>query len=83
MTGQPVRRNMTPDELWLAGGQLFGESPGRQSRLAEVLGYDRSAVSRWLSGATPIPIHASLLVRYMLIFGLPVEDTEPAEMSSD
>ncbi|MEP3665781.1 MAG: hypothetical protein ABJN42_03490 [Roseibium sp.] len=68
-----IRQKMTPDELRLAGVALFGDAPGWQRRLAEVMGYDRSAMTRWLSGAVPMPMHASLLVRYMLQYGLPVE----------
>jgi transcriptional regulator with XRE-family HTH domain len=71
MDKMPVREKMTPDELRLAGVSLFGDEPGWQRKLAEVMGYDRSAVTRWLSGAVPIPMHASLLVQYMIIFGLP------------
>lgn len=62
---------ITPGELRLAGIGLFGDKPGWQSRLAEALGYDRSSVTRWLSGAVPVPVHASLLVKYMMRYGPP------------
>ena len=71
MSGPVIRQKMTPDELRLAGVSLFGAAPGWQRRLAETMGYDRSAVTRWLSGAVPIPLHASLLVQYMLAYGPP------------
>lgn len=64
---------LSPEELRLAGLRLFGEKPGWQSRLADTLGVDRSSVTRWLSGSVPVPLHASLLVRYVLIYGLPLE----------
>ena len=62
---------MTAGDLRIAGIKLFGERPGWQSRLAEAMGYDRSSVTRWLSGSVPMPRHASLLVRYMLRYGPP------------
>lgn len=66
-----LRFRITPDELRRSGLFLFGDGPGWQSRLAENLGVDRSAVTRWLSGSVPVPVYASLLVRYMTRFGLP------------
>ena len=60
-----------PEELRLSGLRLFGETSGWQTRLATHLGVDRSSVTRWLSGAVPVPLGASLLVRYMLMHGLP------------
>lgn len=71
MGAEPSSWQLRPGELRLAGIELFGDKPGWQSRLAEVLGYDRSSVTRWLSGAVPVPRHASLLVRYMQRYGLP------------
>lgn len=62
---------LTAEELRRAGIRLFGEAPGWQSRLAETIGVDRSAVTRWLSASVPVPLYASLLVRYMLVFGTP------------
>jgi transcriptional regulator with XRE-family HTH domain len=62
---------LTAEELRRAGIRLFGEAPGWQSRLAETIGVDRSAVTRWLSASVPVPLYASLLVRYMLAFGTP------------
>lgn len=64
---------LSPEELRLAGLKLFGEKAGWQSRLADTLGVDRSSVTRWLSGSVPVPLHASLLVRYVLTYGLPLE----------
>lgn len=70
----PARRSLehlrlSPEELRLAGLKLFGEAPGWQSRLASEMGFDRSAITRWLNGVAPVPLHASLLVRYMLTHG--------------
>jgi hypothetical protein len=62
---------ISPEELRLAGLELFGDRPGWQSKLANTLGVDRSSVTRWLSGSVPVPLHASLLVRYTMTFGLP------------
>lgn len=63
--------SMSPDDLRIAGISLFGDTPGWQSRLAENLGVDRSAVTRWLSGTSKVPLHTALLVRYMLAYGTP------------
>ncbi|MCE6959282.1 helix-turn-helix domain-containing protein [Cereibacter sphaeroides] len=62
---------LTPDELREAGIRLFGDRPGWQSRLAEATGVDRSSITRWLGGSIPVPLHISLLVRYMLRYGPP------------
>jgi transcriptional regulator with XRE-family HTH domain len=66
-----TRGRLSAEELRRAGIRLFGAAPGWQSRLAETIGVDRSAVTRWLSASVPVPIYASLLVRYMLEFGTP------------
>lgn len=44
---------MTPAELEAIGLALYG--PAWRSRLAEVLGSDRSRVSRWAAGKRAIP----------------------------
>ncbi|MFX4299890.1 hypothetical protein [Pseudosulfitobacter pseudonitzschiae] len=62
---------LSPEELRLAGLKLFDGKAGWQSRLADILGVDRSSVTRWLSGSVPVPLNASLLVRYALTYGLP------------
>lgn len=83
MAGQLGSDRMTPDELKLAGQSVFGSAPGWQSRLAENMGYDRSSVSRWLSGAVPMPLHATLLMRYMLTFGAPEMAFKNGSVQSD
>ncbi|MCH8491112.1 MAG: helix-turn-helix domain-containing protein [Oceanicaulis sp.] len=65
------RFRITAEELRQAVKKLFGDTPGWQTRLAERLGVDRSAITRWLAGATPVPLYASLLIHYMLKFGVP------------
>lgn len=65
------RLAMTPEDLRIAGVSLFGDAPGWQSRLAENLGVDRSAVTRWLSGTSKVPMTTALLMRYMLAYGEP------------
>lgn len=67
----PENMRLSPEELRLAGLRLFGDKIGWQTTLARSLGVDRSSVTRWLSGSVPAPLGASLLVRYMLIYGLP------------
>ena len=64
---------LSPEDLRTAGLQLFGEKTGWQSRMAEAIGVDRSAITRWLNGPVPVPLYASLLIRYMLLHGLPQE----------
>lgn len=80
------RLRLSAEDLRRAGLDLFGDAPGWQSRLAEAVGVDRSAVTRWLSGAVPVPLYASLLVRYMLRFGTPRQvfgSGRPASSCSD
>lgn len=64
-------RPLSPDAIRRIGVYLFGESFGWQSRMAECMGYDRSAISRWLNGSVPMPRHASLLLLYMEKIGVP------------
>lgn len=46
---------MSAEDLRVAGLKLFGPERGWQSRLAEALGVNRAAVTRWLSGSVPVP----------------------------
>lgn len=55
---------MTAEELRAAAIALFGER-GWMSRLAEVLGVDRSTVSRWFGGL-PVPGPAAAAVNAMV-----------------
>lgn len=65
---------MTAEELRRAATTLFGEHPGWQSRLARALKVQRSAVSRWIAGMTPIPGPVEAAVACWLAHGPP----EPA-----
>lgn len=56
---------LTPDDLALAGAQLFGRW-GWQTRLAEALEVDGSTVRRWVSGAVTVPQPAKVAIRLML-----------------
>jgi hypothetical protein len=60
-----------PDAIRRIGVVLFGAAPGWQSRMAECMGYDRSAVTRWLNGSVSMPRHAALLLLYMEKYGVP------------
>ncbi|WP_411839771.1 helix-turn-helix domain-containing protein [Paracoccus sp. ME4] len=64
-------RPLSPDAIRRIGVSLFGDGAGWQSRMAERMGYDRSAVTRWLNGSVPMPRHASLLLLYMERYGVP------------
>lgn len=46
---------MSAEDLRQAGLKLFGPGRGWQSRMADALGVNRAAVSRWLSGSVPVP----------------------------
>lgn len=65
-----------PEAIRRLGASLFGEAPGWQSRMAECMGYDRSAITRWLNGTVPMPRHAALLLLYMEKFGVPATALE-------
>jgi transcriptional regulator with XRE-family HTH domain len=73
---------LSPEELRLSGLELFGDRKGWQSRLALYLGVDRSSVTRWLCGSVPVPLGASMLVRYYLKYGLPDTALEDPDQKS-
>ena len=75
MTPVPIRP-LTPDAIRRIGAGLFGDAAGWQSRMAESMGYDRSAVTRWLNGSVPMPRHACLLLLFMERYGVPTEADE-------
>jgi len=81
---------MSPEALRQAAITLFGER-GWMSRLAEILGVDRSSVSRWFAGLpVPGPV-AAAVEAWLLIYRLtglrpgeydqldPAEDQSPED----
>jgi transcriptional regulator with XRE-family HTH domain len=70
-------RRLSPEELRMIGTKLFGDRLGWQVRVARAIGVSPGAITRWLSGGTPIPTPASLLLQYMLNTGMPEGYKDP------
>lgn len=70
-------RTLSPDQLRQIGVALFGDRFGWKGRVAEAIGVSPGAVTRWLSGVTPVPTPAALALQYMLNTRMPETFRDP------
>lgn len=55
---------MTPEELRITAHRIFDSNQGWMSKLADKLGVNRSTISRWAAGTSPIPTWQASRIRH-------------------